>query len=100
MLAWAASAAAFTVVVASVLLASACAADSSEDVHSSGRAPLLERTVSSELVPSSGRVALHGSIGSIGLTVSPSHPYRSLSAPGSRAGVGYRLRGAGSASGS
>src|SRR5262245_29306552 len=98
--AWAGSAAAFAVAVASVLPASACAVDSSEHVplseraRSSEHAPSLVRTVSSELVPSSGRVApLHGSIGfigSIGLTASPSHQDRSLSAPGSHAGVGYR----------
>src|SRR5215510_8201406 len=70
MLAWAASAAAFTVAVASMLPASACAADSLEHVPSS------ERIVSSEHVPSS--VIASASIGSIGLTASPSRRYRDL----------------------
>src|SRR5262245_55176478 len=75
----------------------------SERGHSSERALSLERVHSSERVTSSCRIGSpsHASIGSIGLTASPSRTCPSLSAPASiaRVGLGYRLRGAGSPSG-
>jgi len=78
-------------------------AGSSERGRSWERAPSLERVAWSERVPSSGRVGsrLHASIGSIGLTASRSRACRSSWAPASiaRVGLGYRQRGAGSASG-